>query len=126
MMTSLFIRIIGGICGGVIGTFVTGQIYDYIYNGPHNSSSNQDKRNKNNSFQNAKSFEEIFNMVTIEKINEENDEYPCDRENKNINKEIKPPNSLEMEKERTFINDAIYDNHFMDFYSIYLNTFEKE
>lgn len=125
MMTSLFIRAIGGICGGVIGTYVTGQIYDYIYTGSHNSSSKTNHPNKNKSFQNAESFEEILNMEIIEKMNGEYNGENKDKD-KDICLEIKPPNPLEIEIEYTVINDAIYDNQYVDFYSIYFNTFEEE
>jgi len=60
MSTALVIRIIGGVCGGAIGTYVSGQIYDYIYTQQLYPSPPEPPKKFESKIKDAKSFEEIY------------------------------------------------------------------
>jgi hypothetical protein len=82
MSSALFIRTIGGLCGGVIGTYLSGKIYDYIYNRPQQlfvPTHSYPLDFQKSKIIEAKSFEEILNIQlqeyihTIDKYNYEYD-----------------------------------------------------
>jgi len=113
MSSSLFIRIIGGVFGGAIGTFVSGHIYDY-FNRNEQPPQNQPPENYEHKIKDAKTFEDILNIQINEHLNNQSikNNYEYDNEYGNTIK-------IDIEKpEDTFINDALYDNAFYDFYTI--------
>lgn len=91
---SLIIRIIGGVFGGAIGTYVSGKIYDHFNKKPTIMDKNIPDKNVNKDDQTNK---EEYLQLKIE-----NDIYY-----KNM---IKP------KEDDIYINDAIYDNTYFDFY----------
>jgi hypothetical protein len=108
MSSSLVIRIIGGVCGGAIGTYVSGKIYDYIYNGPQQivvaSPPPSPPKKHEFKFKDAKSFEDIYKIQLKEEIDNMNKyNYEYDNEHGNT-VEIK-------EKNNKFANDS-FDNDF--------------
>ena len=110
-MSLIAIRLIGGVLGGAIGTYVSGKIYDYIYK--PKPQIKDDKENEANVLiireiieqpkpLKPKTFEEI--MLDIREKNKHGYEYDNEPGNDGIiNKNI-------------IINDAIYDNNFRDDY----------
>lgn len=124
MSSSLVIRIIGGVCGGAIGTYVTGQIYDYVYNKPQLPPPQPPEPPKNfeSKFKDVKSFEaklplveEILNIQIKEQIDNGNKyDYEYDNEHGNT---IEFKNIIE-KQETKFINDALYDNNFDDYFEL--------
>lgn len=114
-MAALAIRIIGGAVGGAIGTFIGDKIYKYI------KREAPPKQLENNS-QDLKSFQDLLNIKLNETFNNTNCE---EKDNKNevieinSNKDIQPEFDFEIEIENFFINDAIYDNNYVDYYSLY-------
>lgn len=116
MSAALVIRIIGGVCGGAIGTYVTGKIYDYIYSKPQMPPSPPKPPKKfENKIKDAKSFEEILNIQVQEHIHNGN-KYTYEYDNEHGNT-IQFQNIKE-EKETRFINDALYDNNFDDYFTL--------
>jgi hypothetical protein len=96
MSSTLVIRIIGGVCGGAIGSYISAKIYDYVYNKPQIQLSPLKKYNCK--FKDAKSFEEIYKIQLKEQIdNADKYNYEYDNEHGN-NVEI-------TEKNNRFIND---------------------
>jgi hypothetical protein len=113
MSSSLVIRIVGGVCGGAIGTYISGKIYDYFNSRPQINSpeTNHQIPYYENKIKDAKSFEEILQIQVKEQIENCNKyDYEYDNEYGNT-VEIK-------EKEIMFVNDAIYDNNYIDYYSL--------
>ena len=118
---SLVIRIIGGVCGGAIGTYVTGQIYDYIYKRPQQlpPSPPEPPKKFESKIKDAKSFEEILNIQVQELIDNGNkNTYEYDNEHGNTIKFRKPVNNILEEEETRFVNDALYDNNFDDYFTL--------
>jgi len=120
MSSAFVIRIIGGVCGGDIGTYVSGKIYDYIYNKPQLSPPQiEPPKNFETKIKDAKSFEaklplveEILNIQIQEHIDNGNKyNYEYDNEHGNTIKIHKP----EVEKEVKLVNDALYDNSYEDY-----------
>jgi len=125
MSSSLVIRIIGGVCGGAIGTYISGKIYDYIYNKPQL----EPPKNFETKIKDAKSVEaklplveaklplveEILNIQIQEHIDNGNKyNYEYDNEHGNTI-QIKNP---EVEKEVKNINNALYDNSYEDYFTL--------
>jgi len=115
MSSALIIRIIGGVCGGAIGTYISGHIYDYLNRNrqpiPQKPLPPPEKYELK--FKDAKSFEEILNIQVNEYINNQNgkNDYEYDNEQGNtFNIKVEVP-------EETYINDALYDCNFYDFYA---------
>jgi len=116
MSTALVIRIIGGVCGGVIGTYVSGKIYDYVYNKPQLPlPPTESPKNFESKFKDVKSFEEILNIQIKEQIDNSN-KYTYEYDNEHGNT-IEFKNITE-EKETKFVNDALYDNNFNDYFEL--------
>jgi hypothetical protein len=121
MSTALVIRIIGGVCGGAIGTYVTGQIYHYIYNRPQQlpPSPPEPPKKFESKIKDAKSFEEILNIQVQELIDNGNKHtYDYDNEHGNTIKFRKPVNNILEEEETRFVNDSLYDNNFDDYFTL--------
>ena len=116
MSTALVIRIIGGVCGGAIGTYVTGKIYDYIYNKPQlPPPPAEPPKNFESKFKDVKSFEEILNIQIKEQIDNAN-KYTYEYDNEHGNTiELK---NITEEQETKFVNDALYDNNFNDYFEL--------
>jgi hypothetical protein len=111
MSSALFIRIIGGVFGGAIGTYVSGHIYDYFN---RNRQPMPPPEKYEPKIKDAKTFEEILNIQVNEHINNQSvkNNYEYDNEYGNTF-------NINIEKtENTFINDALYDCNFYDFYAI--------
>ncbi len=125
MSSALFIRIIGGVFGGAIGTYISGHIYDYFNRTrqpiPQIKEPSQPPPYESK-YKDVKSFEEILNIdigqhisntLETKKVN-----YEYDNEHGNTfeftNAEIKE------EQDAIFINDALYDNSYEDFYRFYI------
>jgi hypothetical protein len=107
MSSNLVINIIGGVCGGSIGTYVSGKIYDYIYNEPQHivvpQPPSYPPKKYNSKFKDAKSFEEIYRIQLKEQLdNVDIYNYEYDNEHGNA-VEIKEKNS-------THVNYSLYDN----------------
>jgi len=120
MSSALVIRIIGGVCGGAIGTYISGKIYDYINQKPQLPLPPPEPTKKfETKLENVKSFEaklplveEILNIQIQEHIdngNKNNYEYDNEHGNTVIIKNT---------KETVFVNDALYDNNYIDYYSL--------
>ena len=113
MTSALVIRIIGGVCGGAIGTYISGKIYDYIYNEPQIISHNPPSppfppKNFNSKFKDAKSFEDILKIQLKEQIdNVDQYNYEYDNEHGN-NVQVK-------EKNKICVDDSLYDNNYYTF-----------
>ena len=116
MSSALIIRIIGGVFGGAIGTYISGHIYDYLNRNrqpiPQKPLPTPEKYESK--FKDAKSFEEILSIQVNEYINNQNgkNDYEYDNEHGNtFNINVK-------KKDETCVNDALYDCNFYDFYTI--------
>lgn len=120
MSSALVIRIIGGVCGGAIGTYISGKIYDYINRKPQLPLPPPEPIKKfETKLENVKSFEEILNIQIQEHIdngNKNNYEYDNEHGNTVIIKNT---------KETVFVNDALYDNNYIDYYSL-LFAYDKD
>ena len=113
MSTALVIRIIGGVCGGAIGTYVSGKIYDFIYSKPQLPPCPPEPPKKfENRIKEAKSFEEILNIQVQEHIHNGN-KYTYEYDNEHGNTV-----TIKNTKETVFVNDALYDNNYIDYYSL--------
>ena len=127
-MSSLAIRIIGGVCGGAIGTYVSGKIYDYVYNKKEIENTNSITKTKSNvnildekydkkyenKISNVKSFEELLNIQIMEQLRNNKERiinYEYDNEHGNTI-EINPHNLDTDNKEN--VNN--YDISFESFY----------
>ena len=96
MSSTLVIRIIGGVCGGAIGSYISGKIYDYLYNKPQTPPSPPKKYDLK--FKDAKSFEEIYKIQLKEQMDNV-DKYNYEYDNEH-------GNTVEIrEKNNKFIND---------------------
>lgn len=122
MSSAFVIRIIGGVCGGAIGTYVSGKIYDYIYHKPQLSPPQiEPPKIFETKIKDAKSFEaklplveEILNIQLQEHIDNGNKyNYEYDNEHGNTIQICKP----EVEKEVKLVNDALYDNSYEDYFT---------
>ena len=113
MSSSLVIRIVGGVCGGAIGTYISGKIYDYIYNEPqiiaHGSPlPPSPPKIFNSKFNDAKSFEDILKIQLKEQIDNV-DRYNYEYDNEHGNKvQLK-------EKNKICVNDSLHDNDYYTF-----------
>lgn len=116
MSSALVIRIIGGVCGGAIGTYISGKIYDYIYNKPPLSPPQlEPPKNFETKIKHAKSFQEILNIQIQEHIDNGNKyNYEYDNEHGNT---IQIKNS-EVEKEVKLVNDDLYDKSYEDYFTL--------
>ena len=125
MSSALFIRIVGGVFGGAIGTYISGHIYDYFNKNrqpiPQIKEHSQPPQYESK-YKNVKSFEEILNIdigqhiskqFETEKIN-----YEYDNEHGNTF-EFKNAGEKE-EQDANYVNDALYDNAYDDFYRFYV------
>lgn len=113
MSSALVVKIIGGVCGGAIGTYITGKIYDYISNRPQLSPPPlEPPKNLESKIKQAKTFEEILNIQLQEHIDNVNkDTYEYDNEHGNT------INIIEEEKEVKFVNYSLYNNNFNDYFT---------
>lgn len=113
MSLSLFIRIVGGVLGGAIGTYISGNIYDY-YN-KKKPTQIQPPEKYDTIIKDVKTFEEILNSQVNEHKNNQSvkNNYDCDN-----NKHGNIFNNNIEKTEDIYINDALYDCTFYDFYSI--------
>lgn len=116
MSSALFIRIIGGVFGGAIGTYVSGHIYEY-FNRNRQSPQIQSMPSPEKyepKFKDAKTFEEILSIQVNELMNKQDVKHDYDYDNEQgntFNIKIEQP-------ETTIINDALYDCNLYDFYAI--------
>jgi membrane-associated HD superfamily phosphohydrolase len=121
-MAALAIRIIGGAVGGAIGTFIGDKIYKYV------KREAPPKQIENNS-QDIKSFQDLVNIKLNEQLNNTIAEEEKEKQNEvieiNSNKDIEPDDEVEFEIESLFVNDAIYDNNYFDYYSLYFGHEHK-
>lgn len=122
-MSALAIRIIGGVVGGAIGTFIGDKIYKYIK--PEVSASPKQIEHKPND---VNSFQDLLNIQLNDQLNNAN----CEEKEKqnevieiNSNRNIEPDDDFEFEIESLFVNDAIYDNNYFDYYSLYFGHEKK-
>lgn len=121
-MSNLIIRIIGGVCGGAIGLYISGQIYDKLYNNKppkllKNTSPAEislSQKDNENKAKDISSFENILNIqiqeIQTNNINDNN----LNLKNDTVN--ISPIIVNNNKNEELYINDAIYDNTYYDFY----------
>lgn len=115
-MSALAIRIIGGVLGGAIGTFISDKIYHFIYKPAKKIEQQLPPKQFDTKFQDVKSFEEI---VAIELHEQENNEQHEDIiTDTNLCIDIEVAN----ESEKLFVNDAIYDNTYIDYYTLYFGN----
>jgi hypothetical protein len=123
-MSALAIRIIGGVLGGAIGTFISDKIYHFIYRPVKKLEQQSPPKQFDTKFQDVKSFEEI---VTIELHEQQNNTPSRDEEHEHItiDTDVYIDIENENESENLFINDAIYDNTYIDYYTLYFGN-EKE
>lgn len=124
MTSALVIRIIGGVCGGAIGTYISGKIYDYINKKPQLPPPPIPEPPKifENKIKDVKSFEEILNIQIQEQIDNGNKiTYEYDNEHGNT---VTFKNIVK-ERENVFVNDALYDNNYIDYYSL-LFAYDKD
>lgn len=120
-MSALAIRIIGGVIGGAIGTFISDKIYKYMY---IKSKESYPAKQIDNTLQKAKSFEEILNIEFNKQSN--NNVYQEDGNKiKDINLNIDIDIENDNKNEKIFINDALYDNNYIDYYSLYFGHEKK-
>jgi hypothetical protein len=105
-MMELLIKIIGGVCGGAIGTFLSGKIYGYIYNKPQITpipySGNDNTIKESIMIKKPKSFEDILKIRLQQHVDKYDNFNDDDANNKKI----------------TFVNNALYDNNFEDYYAL--------
>lgn len=120
-MSALAIRIIGGVFGGAIGTFISGQIYDYFNKPVKKIEQQSPPKQFDTKFQDVKSFEEI---VAIELCEQENNK-PSEHEHLYIDINLCTDIENDNEHENLFINDAIYDNTYIDYYSLYFGHIKE-
>jgi len=121
MSSALVIRIIGGVCGGAIGTYISGKIYDYINQKPQLPPPEPPKFFESK-LKDIKSFEaklplveEILNIQIQEYIDNGNkNNYEYDNEHGNT---VDIKNTTE-ESETIFVNESLYDNNYIDYYSL--------
>ena len=120
MSSALVIRIIGGVCGGAIRTYISGKIYDYINRKPQLPLPPPEPTKKfETKLENVKSFEEILNIQIQEYIDNGNkNNYEYDNEHGNTV-------TIKNTKETVFVNDALYDNNYIDYYSL-LFAYDKD
>ncbi len=87
MSSALIVRIIGGLCGGAIGTYISVQIYDYLNRNrqPITQKPFALPEKYELKFKDVKSFEEILNIQVNEYINNQNgkNDYEYDNEQGN-------------------------------------------
>lgn len=129
-MSGLVIRIIGGVCGGAIGTFISGQIYDYIKKNKLPSPSLEEPTippKYESKIDEAKTFMDILNIEMEtqltsnedqEKVLKSKDKFAI-KKNKNVHIEFNEPNEEPNNdiRENIYTNDAIYDNYYLDYFT---------
>lgn len=126
-MSALFIRIIGGVFGGTIGTYLSGYIYDYFNKNRQPIPQIKPPEIYKPKYQDAKSFEEILNIQIEEKNTKVEDEIFDDKYDDNISEpKIKNINSSFKLEDVNFMNDALYDNSYEDFYQIYIDLVKSD
>ena len=111
MLTSLVVRIIGGVCGEELATYISDKIY---YNKPQ-SPIPQITEKFENIIKDTKIFEEISNIQIqeyIDNLNKYNYEYDNEHGNTIQIRKIEKNNT---EKELKFVNDDLYDDYFHTF-----------
>lgn len=135
MSSALIVRIIGGVCGGTIGVFISGKIYDFfikkpdikipIQNTKENTTYNSCFENhQSNKIKDANSFEDIFNNQLKEYINNSNKyTYEYDNEYGNI---VEPTKNIEETEKEIKYNNYKYNNYKfndndLDYYSLLFN-----
>jgi hypothetical protein len=113
MSSPLIIRIFGGVFGGAIGTYISGRIYDFLYIRPQPPLTQppltQPPLTQPSTHQNKKEIKS-FEQILENKVKTTND-YEYDNEYGNT-----IDFNYKKEDETIFINDALYDNSFFDFY----------
>ena len=123
MTSTLFIRIIGGLFGGVVGAYLSGNIYNYFNRNKHTlhikDKTPPETSPPSSNYQNIKQFDDILNLEIEREANN-----TITKENINYERsnsfEFKRNEDKEYTSEMTFINDALYDNNFEDFYQYYI------
>jgi hypothetical protein len=109
MSSTLFIRIIGGVCGGAIGTYISGHIYEYFNRNRQPPQfkpiSPPDKYELK--FKDAKTFEEVLNIQVNEHINNQNPKIDYEYDNEQGN-----TFNINVKTEETYVNDTLYDCYF--------------
>lgn len=120
-MSALAIRIIGGVLGGAIGTFISDKIYHFIYKPVKKIEQQLPPKQFDTKFQDVKSFEEI---VAIELHEQENNGPLRDEQPEDIITDTNLCIDIEVanESEKLFVNDAIYDNTYIDYYTLYFGN----
>lgn len=117
MSIPLVIRIIGGVCGGDVGTYISGKIYEYISNTPQQIPPYPQEPPKKfeSKIKDAKSFEEILNIQVQEYIdNVDKNTYEYDNEHGNTIQFIKHVKNIEDKQD---VNDESY----IDYYKLLFN-----
>lgn len=117
MSTLLVIRIIGGVCGGAIGTYISGKIYEYIFNPPEQIAPYPQEPPKKfeSKIKDAKSFEEILNIQVQEYIdNVDKNTYEYDNEHGNTIQFIKDVKNIQHKQD---VNDESY----IEYYKLLFN-----
>ena len=115
MSSTLVIRIVGGVCGGAIGSYISGKIYDYVYNKPQIQPSPPKKYELK--FKDAKSFQEIY-KIQVNELKEQIynvDKYNYEYDNEHGNTvEIREKNNIYInnnDDECTFLTALGRDNN---------------
>lgn len=118
MSTSLVIRIFGGVFGGLIGTYVSGHIYDYWNKKiPQIKPPEKPVNDYSSKIIHAKSFEEILNIELNDAL--ENQTMKVNKLTYDYDNEH--GNAVECIVEHTddmYVNDSLYDCNYFDFYQI--------
>ena len=125
MSSALVIRIIGGVCGGAIGTYISGKIYDYLNKKDKpllkNTSEVETELYNKTVIQDEITFEDILNKEIKEQL-ERASKYNYEYDNEHGNTVDIKIVEEETVKECTFINDAIYDGTYLDCYSLLFSS----
>jgi len=112
-MSEFIVRIIGGAIGG----YISGKIYHHFYKNKNTTTNpplQPPKENKHN-INDVSSFDDILN-IQIQK-SQQNHDVTCNDNLEQINKtDILFDKPERPEREQLYINDAIYDNTYFDFY----------
>jgi hypothetical protein len=130
MSSSLVIRIVGGVFGGAIGTYLSGRIYEYFNKNiqpipqikePSHHSPYESK------YKDVKSFEEILKIDIGQHINNTLEEkkinYEYDNEHGNT---FEFKNTIDKEEKVTLQNNTLYDNSYDDFYRFYIELYKDD
>ncbi len=131
MSSALIIRIIGGVCGGAIGTYLTGRIYDYFSKSrkpiPQIKKQDQPPPPYEIKYQEVKSFEEILNIDIGKHISKQLEtgkvNYEYDNEHGNT---FESKNTGNKDKNVNFTNNVLHDNSYEDFYRFYSQLYRDD